>query len=144
MSLIIFLLVIEWSMYLWPNGWNGSLCVEASMILSNSQLSMRPLCSKLLITLVEYTFAICLMKCLSWIVGVQSRSWTSFYFSTVLSMLFYWSEEMVQFWAVTWALGLKKWLKPWICWHSTDSFGLLLLVGKPMRATLSCWSYSCL
>jgi len=40
------------------------------MVLSDSQLSMIPLCLQLLITHVGYTFAICLTKCLSGLVGV--------------------------------------------------------------------------
>ena len=44
------------------------------MVLSNSQLSMRPLCSELLFTPVDYIFVICLMKCLSWLVGFQLGS----------------------------------------------------------------------
>jgi len=44
------------------------------MVLSDSQLSMRPLCLELLIAPIDYTIAICLMKFLSWLVGVQSRS----------------------------------------------------------------------
>ena len=143
MTLIMFLLVIEWSMYLWPNGWNGSWFVEASMVLSNSQLSMRTLCLKLLITPVDYTFAICLTKFLLCLVGVQSRSWTSIYFSTFISMLFCWSGEMVQFWAVTWALGLKKWPKSHSHWHSLDSFGLWSLARKSVGETLDLWSPSC-
>lgn len=119
-----FLLVIEWSLYLWPNRCNGSWCAMASMVLSDSQLSMRPLCSELLIAPIDYTFAICLTKCMSWLVGAQSSFWKCIFFSTVISILFYGSKEMVQFWEVTWALGLKKWLKSQSCWHSTGSFGL--------------------
>jgi len=66
----VFILVIEWSMYRWPNGWNASWCVETSMVLSDSQLSMIPLYSKLLFTPVDYIFVICLKKFLSWLVGV--------------------------------------------------------------------------
>ena len=70
MDFLMLLLVIEWSLYLWPN---GSWSVEASMVLNDSLLSMRPLCSKLLFTPVDYICIICLMKFLSWIVGVQSK-----------------------------------------------------------------------
>jgi len=47
------------------------------MLLSDSQMSMRPLCLDLLFTPVDYIFLICLMKCLSWIVGVLSRDFLS-------------------------------------------------------------------
>ena len=75
----IFLLVIEWSMYLWTNAWNGSWCVEESIVLSDSKLCMRPLCSELLFTPVNYIFVMCLTKWLSCLVGVQSRSSTSIF-----------------------------------------------------------------
>ena len=56
MALIMLLLINEWSMYLWPNWWNGSWYVEASMPLGDSQLSMRPPCSDLLFTPIDYIF----------------------------------------------------------------------------------------
>lgn len=131
-------------MYLWPSGWNGSWWVEASMILSDFQLGMRPLCSKLLFRPVDYIFAICLTKCMSWLLGVKWRSWTSICFSTVISMLFYWYEDMVQLLVVTWALGLKKWLKSRSRWHITDKFSPWLLAGNPLRANFGFLMLSCL
>jgi len=64
------LLVNGWTLYLWSNGWNESECVEASMLLSDYQLSMRPLSLDLLFTPVGYICVICLMKSLSWLVWV--------------------------------------------------------------------------
>ena len=134
MVVIMFLLVIEWSIYIWPNGWNGSWCVEASMVLSDSQLSLRPLCTKLLITHIDYTLAICLTKCLSRLLGIQSRSWKSIIFSTIISMLFYWYKEMVQFWVVTWALGLKSGSNPRVV-----VITLTILVSSGWRESLWEW-----
>jgi len=81
------------------------------MLLIDSHLSMRPLCLDLLFTPVDYIFVICLTKCMSWLVGFKSRSNSSNCIFTVISMLSYYSEGVIQFWAVAWALGLEKWLK---------------------------------
>jgi len=78
---------------------------------NKSQISMRPLCSDMLFTPVDYIFVICLMKCFSWLVGVQSRYYSSKFISIVISMLSYCSEYFIPFWVVTRALGLKMWLK---------------------------------
>jgi len=43
------------------------------MPLSDSQLSMRPPCSDLLFTRIDYIFVICLTKFLLWVEEVQSR-----------------------------------------------------------------------
>ena len=59
-------------------------------------------------------------------------------------MLFYSFEEMVQFWVVTWALDLKKWLKSRSRWHNTEKLGLWLLAGKPVRVTIGLQSHVCL
>ena len=42
------------------------------MLPSDSQINMRTLCLNILFALVDYIFVICLIKCLSWLVGVQS------------------------------------------------------------------------
>ena len=67
------------------------------MFLSDSQLSMRPLCSDLLFTPVDYIFVICLTKCLSWLVVVQLSSYLSVFIYIVISLLFYYSKDVIQF-----------------------------------------------
>jgi len=42
------------------------------MLLSDSEISMRPPCSDLLFKPVDCIFVACLVKCMSWLVGVQS------------------------------------------------------------------------
>jgi len=91
------------------------------MSLRDSQQSMRPLCSDLLFTPVDYIFVKCLTKCMSRIIGVQSISYSSNFIFTVISLLYYYSEGVIQFWEVNWALGLKKWLKSQGRWHITES-----------------------
>jgi len=112
------------------------------MLHRESHISMRPICSDLLFTLVGWIFTKCLKKYLSWLVGVQWRSWTSMFFSTIISMLFNLFEEMVQFWAVIWALGLKKWLESRIRCHITDKLCLWLLEDKPVRAIIGLQSHA--
>ena len=90
MYFLIFLILIEWSMYILPNGWNDSWFVGASMALSDSKLSMKPICSELLITHVDYTFVICLTKCLSWLVG--SSQGIEQVFSLILSFPCYFTN----------------------------------------------------
>ena len=106
------------------------------MVLSDSQLSMRTLCSEFLFTPVVYIFVTCLTKCLSWLVWVQSTFHSSIVFSTVISMLFYYYEGVMKFWAVIRALGLKKCLKSRGCWNNTKKFSLWALSSKPVRANL--------
>lgn len=89
------------------------------MSLSDSQISMRPLCSDSLFSLVDYIFVIFLMKCMSWLLGVQSSFPSSDCIYTIISLLFYCFEYVIQLWVVTRALGLKKWLKSQGCWHNT-------------------------
>ena len=89
------------------------------MLLSNSQISMRPLCSDLLFTPVDYIFVTCLTKCLSWIVGVQSRTCPCFCKCIIVMLCKFISESVVELWEMTWALGLKKWLKSRRCTHNT-------------------------
>ena len=89
------------------------------MLLSDSQLSMIPLCSDMLFTPVDYIFVICLTKCLSWLVGVQSRSYSSNFFLVDISLLSYYYEDVILLWAVIKPLGLKKSLKSCGDWHNT-------------------------
>jgi len=62
------------------------MALMASMLLSNSQISMRPLFSVLLLRLVAFMFVTCLTKFLSWLVGVQYCPcwcfWKCIFFST--------------------------------------------------------------
>jgi len=108
------------------------------MVHSDSHISIRSLHLVLLFTHVDYMSMICLTKCMPWLVGNQLRSWTSICFSTFISMLLYWFEEMDQFWVVSWALSMRKWLKSRGLWHNTDNFGPQSLAGRPVRVTLGC------
>lgn len=83
------------------------------MVLRDSQISTRPLCLKLLFTPVDYMYVICFTKCLSWLVGVWLRDFSTNFFCIIVSLLFYYFEDVIPLWAVTLALGLKKWLKYW-------------------------------
>jgi len=94
------------------------------MLLSDSKLSMRPLRSYMLFTPVDYIFVMSLTKCLSWLVGVQSRYYSSNCIFIVISLLSYCSKAVIQFWVVTWALGMKKWLKSHEYWHNTKKIVL--------------------
>ena len=105
------LLVNEWTMYLSPNRWNYTYCFEASMLLSNSQISMRPLFPVLLLRPVALMFVTYLINLLSWLVGVQSSPCWCFFkciFVPLWNLIY---EGGIEFWVVTWALGLKKWHK---------------------------------
>ena len=81
---------------------------------------MRPICLDMLFTPVDYIFVICLRKFLSWLVGVQSRACLSNFICNIISFLSFCSEGVIQFWAVTWALSLKTWIKSWGCQHNTE------------------------
>ena len=81
------------------------------MLLSDSKISMRPLCSDLLLKPLDYIFVTCLRKCLSWLVGVQSRPCHCFCKCIIVMLCKFISESVNEFWAVTWTLGLKKWHK---------------------------------
>ena len=81
------------------------------MLHSDSQVSMSPLCLNMLFTLVDYIFMTCLTKRLSWVVGVWLRACLGIYICIIVSLLSLCSEGVIQFWVVTSALGLKKWLK---------------------------------
>ena len=139
MGFIMFLLVNEWTMYLWPNVWNGSWCVEASMFLSDSQLSMKPLFSYMLFRHVDYIFGICLTKYLSWLVGVQSRFYSSDWIRIIISLLIYCSEDVIPFLVVTWVLGLKKRLKSQGHWYITMKKGPWMLACVGMGSTGLVW-----
>jgi len=57
------------------------------MVHNDSLISLRSLPLIMLFTPVDYMSMIFLTKCLSWLVGIHSRSLTSIYFSTFISML---------------------------------------------------------
>ena len=69
------------------------------MVLSDSQLSMIPLCLELLFTLVDYIFVICLTKCLSWLVGVHSSLCSRICVGIIVSMFLFISVNSMKFWA---------------------------------------------
>ncbi len=79
------------------------------MLLSDSQISMTPLWSYLLFKLLDYIFVTCLTKCLSWIVAVQLSPCSSVLFYIIIPLLSFSSGSVMEFWAMTQALGLKKW-----------------------------------
>jgi len=84
------------------------------MLISYSQLSVRTLRLDLLLTPLDYICVISLKKCLARLVVVHSRACSSIFFC-----LSCFSKGVIQFWEMTWALGLKKWLKSWGHWHNT-------------------------
>jgi len=90
------------------------------MLLSDSEISMIPLCLNLLLTPVDYIYVICLKKCLSWLVWVQSKACSSNCICIIIPLLYLCSEGAIYFLAVTWALGLNNWLKSWGCWYKNE------------------------
>ena len=85
--------------------------LEASMLVCDSHLSTRPLCSNSLFIPIDYIFMLCLTKWFSWLVVVQPSSYSSNYFCTIISLLYFCSEDVIILWVVTLDLGVKKWLK---------------------------------
>lgn len=83
------------------------------MLLNDYQISMRPLCSDRLFKPVDYIFVTCLTKFLSWLVGVQSIPCSNNYICILIMLLSFSSKSVIKFWAMNWALGLKKWHKSW-------------------------------
>jgi len=73
---------------------------------------MRPICSDLLFKPVDYIFVTCLMKCMSWLVGVQSSPYSSNFICILILLLSLSSESVIEFWAMTWTLGLKSGTNP--------------------------------
>lgn len=143
LALNVLLLVFEWTLYIWPNKWQGSKRHEETMVHDDSQISMRSLHLILLFTSEGYMFMICLMKCLSWLVRVSLRSWSTICFCIIISLYFTWFWAFIPLWVVAWAIGLKKWLNSWGRWHRTGKFGPYSLADRPMRATLGLWLPSC-
>lgn len=109
---------------------NVAKYMREQMVLSDSQISMKSICFYLLFTPVDYIFVICLTKCLSWLVGVLLRACSTNWFCIIISLLFYYSEDVIPFWVVTWALGLKK------CLKSRDT-GMSITWERPNP--LGCW-----
>ena len=70
MALSMFLKVNEYIMYVWSNKLYFSSGCKGEMLLSDSQISIRPLCLILLFTPLDAMFVTCLTKFLSWLVGV--------------------------------------------------------------------------
>ena len=81
------------------------------MLLSDSQIIMRPLCSDMLFKPVDYIFVTSLTKCMSWLVGVQSRPCQCFCKCIIVLLCKLISKLVIELWAVSWALDLKKWHK---------------------------------
>ena len=73
------------------------------MLLSDSQMSMRPLCLDLLLKPIDYIIVTCLMKCLSWLVGVQSSPCSTNCIYFLILLLYFSSESVIKSWEVTWA-----------------------------------------
>ena len=67
------------------------------MVLSDFQISMISLCLIMLFASIDYMFVICLAKFLSWLVGVWLRACSSIFFSIIISLLFYYSRDVMQF-----------------------------------------------
>ena len=84
-----------------------------------------------------------LTKCLSWLIGVKSRSYSSNCISSIISMLSYCFEGVIQFQVVTWALGLKMWLKSQGHWHKTEQNSPWMLACKHVRASRGTCTLAC-
>jgi len=143
MDLIMFLIVNDWIMYIWPNGWNYNECVEASMLHNDSQMSMRPICLDLLFTPVDYILVICLMKCLSWLVGVQTIPCSSNFICIIIPFLSFCSEGIIKLCAMSWPLGLKKWLKYQGRWHNNEKNSPWMLAYHVVEASRAFWMQAC-
>jgi len=68
---------------------------------SESQISMRPLCSALLFRPIDLIFVICLTKCLSWLVGVQSSPCQCFCKCIIVPLCKFISEGVIELRLVT-------------------------------------------
>jgi len=75
------------------------------MLLSDSQISMRPICSNMLFTPLDYIF-------LSYLVGVCLRACSRIFICIIFSLLYLYYEGVIQFFVVTWAMGLKSGSNP--------------------------------
>lgn len=71
------------------------------MLLSDSQMSMRPISSNLLFKPIDYIIVTCLMKCLSWLVGVESSPCLINCICIIIMLFSFSFESVIEFWAVT-------------------------------------------
>lgn len=78
------------------------------MLLSDSQISMRPLCLNLLFTPIDCIDAKCLTECQSRLEMVRSSLGVSFWFISIVIMCLMDSGGCSKFWAVAEILGLKS------------------------------------
>ena len=60
-------------------------------------------------------------------VGVQLKACSSICNFIVVSLLYFYYEGVIQLWAMTWALGLQKWLKSQGRWHYIEKNNPLTL-----------------
>lgn len=80
---------------------------------------MRPICSKLLFTVVNYIFLTCFMKFMSWLVGVQSSPCSRNFICIIFLLLYFIPEGAIGFQTVIQSGSLKKWLKSLGHGHNT-------------------------
>ena len=69
-------------------------------LFDDSHISMRSLCSDLLLRAVYFMFMMCLMKYFSSIVGVRLNPYSSVFISNLVSMLSIISISFMKFWVV--------------------------------------------
>lgn len=70
------------------------------MLLSDSQISVRPLCSDLLFKAIECIFVTCLTKCVKWLVGVKPSPCSSIFICIIFLMLLFISRSFMEFLAM--------------------------------------------
>jgi len=71
------------------------------MLLTDSQISMRPIFSDLLFKPIECIFLTCLTQSLSWLVGVQSSLYSSNYICIIIPLLYFIFGSFMEFSAMT-------------------------------------------
>jgi len=80
---------------------------------------------------------------ISWLVGVQSRDCSSSCNCIIISLLSFFHEGVIQFWAKASALGLKKWLKSQGHWHNTKKNSPWMLACHVMGESKASLTFSC-
>jgi len=67
---------------------------------------------------------------------------SSIFIFIIISFPSFYYNGFIEFWAVTWAMSLKKWLKSQGCSHNTEKNTPWMLVGLIMRALRASWTLS--
>lgn len=108
MILIMLWLLNECTMNILTNILYCSYYDKASMLLSDSQIGMRPISSNLLFWPIDYIFVTCFMKFMSCMVVVRSSTCWIICASILSSRLFIISEIFMKFWKMAWKCGSES------------------------------------